>query len=338
LRGAFVTRQCALRQRLDEADFRRLIGDALGRHNLSDIVRRHTKLKRRGSRELVGLCPFHQERSPSFEVNDGKGTYHCWGCGAAGNALQFLQHKEGLSFHDAFEALSGDRFPAISEDERAQRRAEDEKARAAAVADARALWNTTVSPAGTPAESYLRSRGVTAALPPSIRFGRVPLSRDPDTGAWREPLPALVGAITIAGELVAIQRVFLRDDGSDKRWRKPRKSKFSLGRLLGGALRLDHGVNSSEVIITEGPEDALTLMQEMPGRRVWAALGTDLMPSIEFPPEVDSIVIAGQNDAAGRAAVERAGEALLSRGYAVRDTYPHPDFKDWNDQMRGIRQ
>lgn len=325
-------------QRLGEADFQRLIYEALERHNLSEIVRRHTKLKRRGARELVGLCPFHQERSPSFEVNDGKGTYHCWGCGAAGNALQFLQRKEGLSFRDAFEALSGDRFPVISDDERAKRKAEGQAARAYAVAEARGLWNTTVPTIDTPAERYLLSRGITAAVPPSIRFGHVPLSRDADTGEWREAMPALVGAITMAGELVAIQRIFLRDDGADKRWLKPRKSKFSLGRLLGGAMRLDHGIEGSEIIITEGPEDALTLMQEMPGRRVWAALGTDLMPSVEFPPEVDSIVIAGQNDAAGRAAVERAGEALLSRGYAVRDTYPHPDFKDWNDQLRGIQQ
>jgi DNA primase len=325
-------------QRLTQSEFERLISDALDRHNLSDIVRRHTKLKRRGARELVGLCPFHPERSPSFEVNDGKGTYHCWGCGAAGNALQFLQQKEGLSFRDAFEALSGDRFPVISEEDRAKRKAEDAEARASAIAEARALWNTTVPVMGTPAERYLRSRSIAAPLPPSIRFGRIPLSRDPETGSWREAMPALVGAITMAGELVAIQRIFLRDDGADKRWLKPRKSKFSLGRLLGGAMRLDHGIEGSEIIITEGPEDALTLMQEMPGRRVWAALGTDLMPSVEFPPEVDSIVIAGQNDQAGRAAVVRAGEALLSRGYAVRDTYPHPDFKDWNDQLRGIRQ
>lgn len=325
------------RPRMSDADFRQLVDAALERHNLSDIIARHTKLKRRGPNELVGLCPFHTERSPSFEVNDGKGLYHCWGCGAAGDALRFLQQKDGLSFRDAYEALAGDRFPVISEEDRARRRAEDGISRAAALADARLFWNRTRLPAGTPAERYLRGRGIVADLPPSIRFGNVPLSKD-ETGAWRSPMPAVVAAITMAEQLVAIQRIFIRDDGTDKRFRKPKKSKFSLGRVKGGALRLDHGLTGSEVIITEGPEDGLTLMQEMAGRRVWVALGTDLMPAIEFPPDVDSIIIAGQNDNAGRAAVDAAGETLLERGFAVRSIYPDAAFKDWNDQLRGVRK
>lgn len=323
------------RQRLPDAEFNRLIDDALGRVNLSDVIRPYTALKPRG-RELVGLCPFHDERSPSFEVNDAKGTYHCFGCSKAGNALIFLMERAGMTFRDAFEALKGDKFPAVSEDERAKRKEEDAAQRAEAIADAKRLWNKTRPVQGTPGETYVRARGITASLPASIRFGHVPLSRD-DDGNWREPMPALVGAITMGADLVAIQRIFLRDDGTDKRWPKPRRSKFSLGRVKGGALRLDHGLSGTEIIITEGPEDGLTLMQEMPGRRVWVALGTDMMPSIEFPPDVDSILIAGQNDKAGRGAVERAGEALLSRGYSVRDTYPAPEFKDWNDQLRGIR-
>lgn len=322
--------------RLPDADFSRLIEAALDRHNLSDIIRRHVKLKPRG-RELVGLCPFHPEKSPSFEVNDAKGLYHCWGCGAAGDALRFLQVKEGMSFRDAYEALAGDRFPVISDEERIRRKEEDAAARAASIGEARALWNTTVPVAGTPAETYLREvRGIKAALPPSIRFGMVPLSRD-DDGNWRERMPAVVGAITMGAELVAIQRIYLRGDGRDKRWSKPKKSKFTLGRAKGGALRLDHGLAGSEVIITEGPEDGLTLAQEMPGRRVWVALGTDMMPSIQFPPDVDSILIAGQNDKAGRGAVQRAGEALMARGYSVQETYPDAAFKDWNDQLRGVR-
>ncbi|ALJ14101.1 hypothetical protein ATM17_15195 [Sphingopyxis macrogoltabida] len=323
------------RGRLPEAEFNRRIDEALGRVNLSDVVRPYTALRPRG-RELVGLCPFHDERSPSFEVNDAKGTYHCFGCGEAGNALIFLMKKAGLTFGAAFEALSGDKFPTVSEEERARRKEEDAAQRAAAIADARMFWNRTRPYRNSVGETYVRARGITAELPASIRFGHVPLGRD-DDGNWREPMPALVGAITMGSDLVAIQRIFLRDDGSDKRWPKPRRSKFSLGRVKGGALRLDHGLTGSEIVITEGPEDGMTLMQEMPGRRVWVALGTDMMPAIEFPPDVDSILIAGQNDKAGRGAVERAGEALLARGYSVRETYPAPEFKDWNDQLRGIR-
>ncbi|MDY7525849.1 CHC2 zinc finger domain-containing protein [Sphingomonas sp. 10B4] len=66
----------------DPHAFRRLVDDAKSHHNLSDLVARYTKLHRRGPSEMVGLCPLHDERSPSFEVNDRKGTWHCWGgCG-----------------------------------------------------------------------------------------------------------------------------------------------------------------------------------------------------------------------------------------------------------------
>lgn len=325
------------RSRLPDAEFQRLIEEALGRHNLSDVIGQYTKLKRSGRSEMMGLCPFHQERTPSFGVNDAKGTYYCHGCGAAGNALIFLMTRGGLPFGEAYEALAGDRFPTVSEEERAQRREEDERERREAIDWARRFWNSTVPIAGTLAEIYLRSRGIVMPVPASFRFARVPLSRD-DAGNWRAPMPALIGAVSVGAELVAIQRIFLRDDGTDKRWRKPRRSKFSLGRPKGGALRLDHGIEGSEVIITEGPEDALSLAQELPGRRVWAALGTAMMPALAFPDDVDSIVIAGQNDAAGRAAVDAAGEALLERGFAVRTTYPRPEFKDWNDQLRGVRQ
>lgn len=315
---------------------RRLIEIAVGRHNLSDIIAPYTKLKRRGASEMVGLCPFHTERTPSFEVNDAKGTYHCFGCQKAGDALTFLRQKAGLTFSEAYEALTGDRFPVVSEEERALRKAEDEKARVEAIGLARAFWNNTRPIPGTPAATYAHARGITMPLPPSFRFGRLPLSRD-DNGEWRSPMPALVGAVTRGGELVAIQRIYLRDDGRDKRWQKPKRSKFTLGRASGGALRLDHDRRGSEIIITEGPEDGLTLAQQMPDRRVWVALGTDLMPAIEFPGEVDSIVIAGQNDSAGRAAVDRAGDALLERGYAVRAIFPDVAFKDWNDELRGVR-
>lgn len=324
--------------RLPDVDFRRLVEDALARHNLSDVIGRSGFALKKSGREFRACCPFHQEKTPSFYVNDDKGFFHCFGCGSNGDALAWLTRQCGMNFRDAYEALKGDRFPSISEDMARERREANERERREAIAEVRGFWKRTDRPEGTIAERYLRdTRGITAPLPPSIRFGWLPLSRD-DAGNWREPMPAVVGAVTCHGELVGIQRIYLRNDGSDKRWAKPRKSKFSKGAVKGGALRLDHGLTGNEIVITEGPEDGLTLMQEMPGRRVWVALGTDMMPAIEFPDDVDSIIIAGQNDKAGKAAVARAGEALLARGYAVRETYPAPEFKDWNDQLRGVAQ
>jgi DNA primase len=91
------------------------------------------------------------------------------------------------------------------------------------------------------------------------------------------------------------------------------------------------------MILCEGPEDGLTIAQEMPGRSVWVALGTAMMPELHIPEGVSSLVIAGQNDSPGRAAVQAAAEALAERGLSVRTMYPEPAFKDWNDMLRGVR-
>lgn len=308
------------------------IEDIRQRHALSDIIGRHTKL-RKSSRELVGLCPFHPEKSPSFHVNDAKGLYHCFGCGAHGDVIRFLQDAEGMSFLEALQWLSGSDLPIIPEAVRVKAAQEDAEARRQAIADAKAFAARCVEPAGTPAEVYARARGITAALPPSIRFGMLPAWRDRETGEWSAPRPAMVGlCVNGGGDLVAIQRIFLRPDGSGKA--QIRKPKLTLGRIRGASLRL--GPVASEVIITEGPEDGLSLMQELPDASVWVALGTALMPEIEMPPEVRSVVIAGQNDAAGQAAVTRAAEALTLRGLSVKTMFPAPQYRDWNDELRGV--
>src|SRR5262249_58253929 len=76
------------------------------RLSLSDIVGRKVSLKRRSGAEYAGLCPFHNEKTPSFTVNDKKGFYHCFGCGAHGDAVGFVMKTEGLSFPEAVEKLA----------------------------------------------------------------------------------------------------------------------------------------------------------------------------------------------------------------------------------------
>ncbi|WP_037487985.1 CHC2 zinc finger domain-containing protein, partial [Sphingobium indicum] len=118
-----------------EADaFQRAVSDARDRHNLSDIVARHTALRKRGGRELVGLCPFHDERTPSFEVNDAKGTYYCHGCGAGGDAITLLMKKDGMPFADAVEWLLGDSLPVVPPEERTRRKEADARETAERIA------------------------------------------------------------------------------------------------------------------------------------------------------------------------------------------------------------
>ncbi len=327
------------RPRLSEAEFRRIVEEVRDRHNISDVVGRKTKLKRAGN-EMVGLCVFHKERSPSLRVDDAKGLYYCFGCGKSGDAIRFIQETENLSFMDALRVLGASDLPIVDPAERARRAEEDRAERAQAIAEAKAFWDRSAGPVeGTPAEVYAKSRGITMKLPPSIRFGMLPAWRDRETGEWGRDLPAMIGAVTIGDELVAIQRIFLKWGGRAKADMK--RPKLSLGRVKGGALRLDAPgpitVHDGEIIITEGPEDGLSLAQEIPNRRVWVALGTAFMPEIVFPPEVHSVVIAGQNDGPGQAATEAAAHSLLERGLAVRTMYPSPGYKDWNDELNGRR-
>ena len=73
----------------------------------SEIVGKKVKLKGRGP-EFSGLCPFHNEKTPSFSVNDQKGFYHCFGCGAHGDIVTFTMNVEGLEFKDAVEKIAND--------------------------------------------------------------------------------------------------------------------------------------------------------------------------------------------------------------------------------------
>ena len=321
------------RYRFDLADLRAAAAEARDLYNLSDLIGRRTKLRPAG-REHVGLCPFHSERTPSLHVNDATGLYHCFGCGAGGDAIRFIMASEGVGFTDALRLLGAAGLPPIDPEQRAKAAAEDTAARAEAIAEAAAVWDATFPPAGTPAEVYARSRGITTPLPASIRFGRTPAWRDRETGEVGPDLPAMIGAIVDgAGDLIGVQRIFLSDGGRAKaRMKRP---KLSLGRVLGGALRL--GPVQSEVIVCEGPEDGLTLAQEIPGASVWVTLGTAMMPAVQYPVEVRSIVLAGDNNAAGRAAVEQAALALTDGGYAVRTMYPADGFADFNDMLRGVR-
>src|ERR1700680_1750646 len=103
----------------------RFLDELRQRLSLADIVGRRGRLPKRG-REYVGLCPFHNEKTPSFSVVEDKGFYHCFGCGAHGDVISFNMQTGSLSFPEAVEALAreaGLEVPKATpeERERAQR-------------------------------------------------------------------------------------------------------------------------------------------------------------------------------------------------------------------------
>src|SRR5919197_4643613 len=126
------------------------------RVSLSALVACKVKLVRRG-RELAGLCPFHHEKTPSFYVVEDKNFFHCFGCGAHGDAVGYLMRAENLDFIEAVERLAAEAGLAVpqqtpQERERAQRQKTLLEALAAAAEFyEKRLWSL----AGTRAREYL---------------------------------------------------------------------------------------------------------------------------------------------------------------------------------------
>src|SRR5919112_556530 len=136
--------------------------DALrSRVSLADLVGRRVRLVRRGS-EHSGLCPFHNEKTPSFYVVEDKGFFHCFGCGAHGDAIGFVMRAENLDFIEAVERLAEEAGLAVPqqtphERERAQRQKTLLEALAAAAeCFEEQLWGS----AGARAREYLTRRGL----------------------------------------------------------------------------------------------------------------------------------------------------------------------------------
>ena len=90
------------------------IRDLKMRVNIADVVSRVVTLRKAGGTRLKGLCPFHNEKTPSFHVDSDKGFYKCFGCGKAGDAITFVRDTEQLNFTEAVEAL-GKRFGIVIE-------------------------------------------------------------------------------------------------------------------------------------------------------------------------------------------------------------------------------
>lgn len=146
---------------------------------VSEVVGRQTSLRRHG-REFLGLCPFHKEKTPSFTVNDEKGFYHCFGCGAHGDTITFIKETQGLSYPEAIERLAqeaGIPIPRPTAEEAAKERKLIDLHEVMEVAcqwfEAQ-LTQTT----GYPAKLYLEERGLSPDIIRLFRIGYAPDERD----------------------------------------------------------------------------------------------------------------------------------------------------------------
>ncbi len=151
------------------------IDELRNRLSISEVVGRRVKLIRAG-REYKACCPFHNEKSPSFTVNDQKGFFHCFGCGAHGDIIGFIMRQENRSFPEAVEILAGlANMPVPQSSPEEKQRYEKEKNLYTLIEDA-AKWfeDQLRKPGGAKALDYARSRGLTDEIIARFRLGFAP--------------------------------------------------------------------------------------------------------------------------------------------------------------------
>lgn len=325
-----------------------------GRISLPGLVGRRVKLARRG-REFAGLCPFHHEKTPSFYVVEDKSFFHCFGCGAHGDAIGFVMRIDNLDFIEAIEKLAAEAGVVVplatpQERERAQRQKTLLEATEAAAAfyEAR-LWG----PSGGRAREYLEGRGLDPETIRRFRLGWAPDDRHalrrglaadfPDAllieaGLLRPPSEAgdssdyfrnrvifPIGDRT--GRVIAFGGRVL-GDGQPKYLNSPDSPLFEKGRVLYGwsAARAgparDTEENAFGAIVTEGYMDVIALHRAGFMTAV-APLGTalsefQLHELWRLAPEP---ILCFDGDAAGQRAAVRAlrrALPLLRPGHSLR--------------------
>ncbi|GAB4171046.1 MAG: DNA primase [Thalassobaculales bacterium] len=338
-----------------------------GRVAVSEVVGKRVRLTRK-NREFSGLCPFHNEKTPSFTVNDEKGFYHCFGCGAHGDVLKFVIETEGLGFVEAVERLAGMAGLAMpAADPQAMRQAERRRGLEEAV-EAACRWfqQQLAGHAGAAARDYLRRRGLDGETIARFRLGYAPPGRE-----------ALLGHLRAAGfeEAVIVEAGLHRpaDDGrdaidyfrdrvmfpiADRRGRvvgfggrvmgdgqpkylnSPESALFHKGSQLYGLDQAREAAHrAGAVIAVEGYMDVIALSQAG-FRHCVAPLGTALTEE-----QLEALwklaaepFLCFDGDAAGRRAAARAAEralALLKPGRSLRFVTLPGDAKDPDDLIRG---
>ncbi len=144
----------------------------------SEIVGRKVRLTRKG-REFSGLCPFHNEKTPSFTVNDDKAFYHCFGCGAHGDVINFVLETEGLSFPETIERLAAQAGLEIPEYTPEDKKRSQVKKTLFDVMEVVAHWFESQLKAqiGTEGRNYIQKRGLSKDTVKKFRLGFAPPSK-----------------------------------------------------------------------------------------------------------------------------------------------------------------
>lgn len=191
---------------------RRFLDELRSRITLSEVIGKRVKLTRSG-RELKGCCPFHNEKTPSFYVNDAKSFFHCFGCGAHGDAVSFRMRHDNVNFMEAVESLAGEAGMVMPTPDPATRAQYDEMQRQQNILERVTKWfEAQLQQAQNGfALRYLKDRGLTDETIAQFRIGYAPNNWD----ALREAMIAEDIKIKDLVEL-GLLRQSTREDKADK--------------------------------------------------------------------------------------------------------------------------
>ncbi|QJQ94790.1 MULTISPECIES: DNA primase [Halomonadaceae] len=321
----------------------RFIDDLLARVDVVEVVGERVQLKKSG-RNFSGLCPFHQEKSPSFTVSQDKQFYHCFGCGAHGNALRFLMEYDNLRFPEAVEQLASRQGIEVpregADDPRAQAREKKRKEGVNLLEVAASFFRTRLKMAeGQAARAYLERRGLSGDIQADFAIGYAPdvwdaLKRHLVEQGIGEAVQVEYGLLVhreesgrtydrfrdrvmfpirdIKGRTIAFGGRVL-GDAKPKYLNSPETPVFHKGRELYGLYEARQANRQLErMLIVEGYMDVVALAQ-FGIRNACATLGTSTSEEHlqRLFRVVSEVVFCFDGDRAGRQAASRALETVL---------------------------
>ena len=313
------------------------------RNDIVDVVSEYVHLGKRSGSNMFGLCPFHNEKTPSFSVSPDRQIYHCFGCGKGGGVINFIMEIENLTFPEAVEKLARRAGMAMPEQE--YDREAKKKARILALnRDAAAFFYSQLStPAGRAACEYMVKRQISPVTAKNFGLGCAPDTWSSLTDAMRlkgysdgELLDAglakrgksggiydafrnrlMFPVIDVTGKVIGFSGRIL-GDGEPKYLNSPETAVFSKSRNL-FAMNLAKKSKSGYIILSEGNIDVVSLHQAGFDSAV-ASLGTSLTreQASLIQRYTSQVIIAYDNDTAGIKASKRAIEIFEKLDVKVR--------------------
>jgi DNA primase len=314
------------------------IDDLLYRLDITDVVGRYVQLKAAGA-NLQGLCPFHNEKSPSFSVSPSKQFYHCFGCGAHGNAVGFVMEHLGLTFPEAVENLAGNLGIDVPHEKGMDVPAEvrSEREELVDLLTRAANYYKGQLKKSPMAIDYLKNRGLTGQVAARYGMGYAPdayqnLEGVVDNYASNTQLD-LAGLTKISdsnrrydafrgrimfpirnakGQVIGFGGRVLGDE-KPKYLNSPETPVFSKGQEVYGLFEARQAIHKmGYALVTEGYMDVVALAQWGFENAV-ATLGTAVTPDhvLKLFKQTDRLVFAFDGDSAGQKAAWRALQACL---------------------------